>query len=173
MMPEQPDWMENDELARRETEKGWKWQRYVADFFEASGFPVDLPPYTWRKSVEDIKDHADSRDMTVAGQRIEVKSRNLLFNSIPMTFPYERAFVDTVRSYDHYKEKPIAYVFVSQLTGAMLATIGRQDAANTWEVAERYDEVRQITDKFYTVDRRKLTTVIPLVRRLREIHEGL
>ena len=34
-------------------------------------------------------------------------------------------------------------------------------------------EVRQITDKFYTVDRRKLTTIIPLVRRLREIHERI
>lgn len=169
----QPKWIENDELARRETEKGWKWQRYVANFFEASGLPVDLPPYTWRKSVEDIKDHSDSRDMTVAGQRIEVKSRNLLFNSIAMTFPYERAFVDTVRSYDHYKEKPIAYVFVSQKTGAMLATIGREEAVESWEVVERFDEVRQITDKFYTVDRRKLTTMIPLVRRLREIHEGL
>jgi hypothetical protein len=171
-MTEQPRWIENDELARRETEKGWKWQRFVADFFEASGFEVDLPPYTWRKSVEDIKDYSDSRDMTVAGQRIEVKSRNLLFNSIAMTFPYERALVDTVRSYEHYKAKPIAYVFVSQMTGAMLATVGRAEASSMWKVEEKYDAVRKITDKFYTVDRRQLTTVIPLVRRLREIQEG-
>lgn len=172
-MTEQPRWIENDELARRETEKGWKWQRFVANFFEAQGLTVDLPPYTWRKSVEDIKDYSDSRDMTVAGQRIEVKSRNLLFNSIAMTFPFERAFVDTVRSYDHYKVKPIAYIFVSQLTGAMLATVGKEVASYTWKVEEKYNAVRQITDKFYTVDRRQLTTVIPLVRRLREIQEGI
>lgn len=164
----QPAWIENEALARELTELGWKWQRFVGNFFEASGFEVELPDYSFRDTVADIKDYSDSYDLMVEGERIEVKSRDLYFTAIPMTFPYPRAFVDTVSSYDHYKIKPLAYVFVSQQTGGMLCAPGRNQAeVDRWEIVTRKDHVRGITDDFYTVARNRLTPISKLVELLR------
>ena len=161
-------WMENDALAREQMEIGWKWQRFVGAFFECHGFEVELPVFSFRKDAAHIEDYADTEDLMVNGERVEVKSRNLHFTSDPATFPYPRAFVDTVNSYDTYKVKPIAYVFVSQLTGGMLSTPGRHvDAVRTWQIEERYDNVRSITDRFYTVGFSQITGIDVLVKKLR------
>lgn len=163
-------WMENDVLARRMTEMGWKWQRMVGAFFEAKDLHVVLPPYSWRETREDIPLHNDSLDLIVEGHRIEVKSRDLDFSTDPRTFPYERAFVDTVSSYDSHAVKPLAYVFVSQRTGAMLSTPGRHpDAVASWTQTRAFDHVRKIHDMFYLVGREWLTPIDVLVARLRDI----
>lgn len=163
-------WMENDALARRLTEEGWKWQRMVGSFFEARGLPVILPPYSWRATHEEIPQHSDSKDLIVCGERIEVKSRDLDFTSDPTTFPYDQAFVDTVSSYDNYSIKPIAYVFVSQRTGSMLATPGRHiDSVSRWTTKRAYDHVRGIHDLFYLVDRSLLTSIGVVVNHLKSL----
>jgi hypothetical protein len=161
--------MENDELAFRQMRIGWLWQKYVACFFEAHGLPVDLPEFALRESRKHIADFADERDLTVAGHRIEVKSRDLHFTTFPVSFPWARPFVDTVNSYDYYKVKPIAYVFVSQKTGALLATRGGQDECDEWwEKQEKYDKVRGIKDTFYVTSKTRLTPIGPLLDRLRK-----
>lgn len=162
--------MENDALARRLTELGWKWQRMVGAYFEACGLPVVLPPYSWRPTREDIPLHNDSEDLIVCGERIEVKSRDLVFTSDPKTFPYETAFVDTVSSYDSHAVKPLAYVFVCQKTGAMLSTPGRHpDAVASWTKKRAYDHVRGIQDMFYLVGRDRLSSIDLLVDRLKAL----
>lgn len=160
-------WIENDELARKLTEQGWWWQRFVGAFFQAHGLEVDLPEYSWRESIADIPEHEDSVDLTISGERIEVKSRNLYFTCDPRTFPYDRAFVDTVRKYELHDPKPLAYVFVSQKTGSMLCVPGRnEDEVSRWDIVEKFDHVRKINERFYTVDRSRMTGPAVLVNRL-------
>lgn len=169
-MNAQLPWMENDDLARKLTETGWKWQKFVATFFEAHGLSVDVPEYSWRKTRGEIKDHLHSWDMTVCGRRIEVKSRDLSFDTYWRTFPYERAFVDTVHKYEAHEVKPMAYIYVSQQTGAMLTTPGSADARDAWwEKKEAKDHVRKITDTFYTVGREHLDPIGKLLERLKEL----
>jgi len=162
--------MKNDVLARELTELGWKWQRYVGAFFEAHGLEVELPEYTWRENAAQIKDHLHSWDLKVCGHRIEVKSRDIAFDTYWRTFPYERAFVDTVHKYEAHEIKPMAYVYVSQHTGAMLTTPGSIAARDAWwEQQQAKDHVRKITDTFYTVNRKNLDPVTKLLQRLKEI----
>jgi len=161
-------WMENDALARQLTETGYKWQRYIAGFFEAHGLPVDVPDYSWRGSTEEIKDYLHTWDMKIYDQRIEVKSRDITFDTYWRTFPWERAFVDTVHKYEAHEVKPMAYIYVSQHTGAMLTTPGSIAARDTWwEKKEAFDNVRKITDTFYTVGREHLDPITKLLDRLK------
>lgn len=161
-----PAWIENDELARRQMELGWEWQRYVADFFKGRGFVVDLPEFSWRESAAQIINYSDTRDLTVAGHRVEVKSRALSFTDDPSTFPHDRAIVDTVSSYEAYKIKPIAYVFVSQTTKSMLWTPASDRDSVRWRVDTLRDSVRKIVDKFYQVRRDELRPIVDLVELL-------
>ncbi len=163
-------WMENDELARTLTEAGWKWQLYVARFFEAHGFEVDVPEYSWRNSREEIKDYLHTWDLKICDQRIEVKSRDLAFDTYWRTFPWERALVDTVHNYEAHEVKPMAYIYVSQHTGAMLTTPGSVEARDAWwEKKDAFDHVRKINDTFYTVGREHLDPITKLLARLKEL----
>ena len=163
-------WMENDELAKQLTETGHKWQRYVAGFFEAHGLDVEVTDYSWRGSRDEIKDYLHTWDLKICGQRLEVKSRDMAFDTYWRTFPWERAFVDTVHKYEAHDVKPMAYIYVSQHTGAMLTTPGSTDARDAWwETKEAFDNVRKITDTFYTVSREHLDPVTKLLARLKEL----
>jgi hypothetical protein len=158
-------WMKNDALARQQMEIGWRWQRFVGAFFEALEFPVTLEVNSFRKSVAQIPEYSDSHDLVVAGERVEVKSRDLFFTSDPMSFPYETAFVDTVRKYNVHESQPIAYVFVSQKTGALVWTPGRD--SSKWTKEGSPDHVRGIKDEFYLVSKNRLLPIDDLVRTLR------
>ena len=169
-MPVKP-WIENDELACSEMRKGWYWQKVIGAYFEAHGLPVVLDPFRFRETRADIPEFRDTPDLLVAGERIEVKSRNLKFWT-PATFEYARPLVDTVSSYDAYEEKPLAYVFVSQTTGAWICTPGRRpDAVARWTIEEHYDAVRRIDDMFYTVPRSLCGTPAPLLAHLKKINK--
>lgn len=167
-MTTQKPWIENHALAIAQFEIGWAWQRFVGSFFAAHGLTVRLPKLEIRESIEQVPEFSDQWDLDVAGHRIEVKSRNVRFTSDPGSFRWDRPFVDTVRGYDGYNVKPIAYVFVSQITGALLSTpANEKERGNHWQVASRRDSVRQINEDFYTTSRHRVSSIDLLVNRLR------
>lgn len=165
-------WIENDELARAQFEVGWRWQRYVGDFFAAHDLPVELPPLKIRQSVDQIDEFADEWDLKVAGERIEVKSRDLIFSSNPRSFPHPTALVDTVSGYDAHEKKPRAYIFVSQKTGSLLATPSSQKECDAfWSKTVKSDRVRNINGEvFYETPRSRLTSIERVLARLQAIH---
>lgn len=170
-------WMENDALARQQMEIGWEWQSFTKDFFESKNLEVNLPDFAFRKSVEKIKDFEDEPDLFVEKQRIEVKSRGLTFTEDPNSFPYDRAIVDTKSSYEHYESKPIAYVFISQETKAMLWTPAGfddqgRDISSRWQIQTLNDHVRDINDQFYLVRKDELRPISLLVDLLSAVRDG-
>ena len=171
-MKSQKPWIENEDLAIKQFEIGWAWQRFVGCYFAAHGLPVELPPLKIRESVADISKFADERDLVVAGQRIEVKSRSFYFTSDPRTFPWDRPFVDTFGGYEVKTDKPIAYVFVSQVTGALLSTPASAEERDAyWTTVVRPDRMRNIQrETFYVTPRSRLSSIDRLVARLKEIY---
>lgn len=135
-------WEENEELGRRLIQKGHKWERYVALFFENQGLEVELHAQTVRENLADIEEHSDAFDMTILGKRIEVKSRDVAWHA-PNKFPYDPMNVDSVRSFDKKDPKPDYYINLSTATGAMVWV----DVAKTrahWTVAASRDRLRGI-----------------------------
>ena len=110
--------------------------------------------------------------MVVAGQRIEVKSRSFYFTSDPRTFPWERPFVDTFGGYEVKVVKPIAYVFVSQVTGALVSTpANEQERDAYWQTVVKPDRMRNIEkETFYTTPRARLSPIVSLLVRLKELY---
>lgn len=162
--------MENDQLAYEQMRTGWFYQKFVGAFFEAHGLTVSLDPFKFRADRDHIADFRDTPDLIVEGERIEVKSRDLKFWT-PATFNYARPFVDTVSSYDAYEVKPLAYVFVSQQTGAMVCTPSRNsEAVSRWGIEEHHDSVRDIDDVFYTTTKNLLRTPAQLLECLKNIN---
>lgn len=169
-MSKQIPWAQNDELFFEMLERGYGWQLIPYIFFKQHGFDVSMPELEIRGSIKTAGRFRDTLDLIVDGHRIEVKSRGVTFTS-PSDWPYNRlpAFVDTVSKYDAHKEQPLAYVFVSQRTGAMVCTDGRERASKRWETIERKDTVRNIDERFYAVDRRHMRTMDKLVDVLRNL----
>jgi hypothetical protein len=158
-------WRDNDELFLNELHKGYAWQAFVASFFACSGLSVHLPSLTVRENVSEVEAWTRGDfDLRVNGMIVEVKSRGESFTS-PADFPYDEPFVDTVSGYEAKGTKPVAYVFVSQITGCMVATATNNVARFT--VVKRHDRIRDIDENFYVCPRSALRTMDKLVGYLR------
>lgn len=163
-------WAQNDSLFFTMLENGYGWQTLPYIFFKQNGFAVEMPELTVRSSITKASQYKDTIDLTVGGYRVEIKSRNLRFTS-PVDWPQSRlpAFVDTCSKYDAHASQPLAYVFVSQITGAMVCTDGRLIASSRWGRQRAWDNVRNIEENFYTVDQQDLRTMEVLVDTLKKI----
>lgn len=159
-MNEQKPWKDNDELFIKELKAGHQWQNLPALFFKLHGLEVEIPELTIRTSIKEAGKWKDAPDLIVNGHIIEVKSRNEIFTS-PDSFPYETAFVDTVSGYDSKKVKPLAYVFISRPTGAMLVL--KTNSAKGLTVESKFDHVRKIQENFYVCKRKHLQNINLLV----------
>lgn len=158
-------WHENDDLFLELLRRGYDWQRYVGMFFKLQGLSVEVPMLTARQNLGDAPLFRDQFDLRIGGFPIEVKSRSHSFCS-PDDFPFEDAFVDTVDNYDKKEPKPLAYVFVSMVTGGMIAL--PSEAPTGWKKERHRDNVRGIDDEFYLCDRALLRPVEKLVAYLKE-----
>ena len=158
-------WRSNDALFLSELHKGYAWQAFVAAFFACNGLSVHLPDLTVRENVTEVEAWTrGDLDLRVNGMNVEVKSRNERFTS-PETFPYAKPFVDTVAGYDAKNPKPVAYVFVSQATGCMVALATYRSTHFT--IVRKHDRVRDIDESFYVCSRDALRTMDKLVEYLR------
>lgn len=159
-------WRDNDALFLRELHNGYAWQSFVAAFFACNGLSVHLPDLTVRENIRQADAWTRSDlDLRVNGMIVEVKSRGERFTS-PDDFPYDKPFVDTVVGYDAKDPKPVAYVFVSQITGCMVSLATHRSTHFT--VAKKHDRVRDIDERFYVCSKSALRTMDKLVEYLRK-----
>ena len=165
-------WAENDDLFFKLLDAGYGWQLIPYVYFKQYGFDVQMPELAVRASIKTAGKFRDTLDLLVNGHRVEVKSRAVRFTG-PKDWPDNRlpAFVDTKPKYDAHADQPLAYVFVSQATGAMVCTDGRLAASRRWSVEKRRDRVRNIQESFYAVEGKHLRTMDALVAVIRNFDE--
>ena len=145
-------WGENDALFRSEATEGHKWATFVADQLSTSGVPSTATPLEFAADVADRDRFVNEQDVTFVHQSgfIEVKSRRLTFSGDPKSYPYRTAFVDTVTGWDKKQPKPLAVVLVSQVTSALLVI--PVSTSPKWKAVSSFDRVRQINERWYTVE---------------------
>lgn len=160
-------WSDNDELFFGQLVKGHMYEYIPAVYFACAGLTVRVGGLSVRGDIAWAWAWSDQTDMLVQGVPVEVKSRSVRFTS-PTDYPYPSAFIDTVSGYDAKPVKPVAYVLVSQVTGAMLCTPSDRVYSH-WGVELARDSVRGIRDRFYTCPRGYLRTMDKLVGFIRNL----
>jgi hypothetical protein len=134
--------------------QGHTYNEYVADVLRSFNIDCSVPELEIAKTKKDIsRMTVNEKDIVLGdGRCLEVKSRNLVFNDDPISFPYNDLLVDTVSGYEAKAIKPLAYIFVSQKTKRMFAL--PTYTHSFWKIQKKYDHHRKHEDKFYlaTVD---------------------
>ena len=161
------DWFENDTLFLAELEEGHRYAEIVGARLRDEGLTVNVTPMDVRANVDDRHRFADEIDLFIgaAAVPIDVKSRALTFTGAE-DYPYDTAFVDTVKGWDRKPVKPRAIVLVSQTTLGM--TVISAKTQPQWTQGISRDRKRGIADMFYFVSRELLRTFDELVTFLRE-----
>lgn len=157
-------WFKNDSLFIEQLKTGHAWQALPATYFQLKGFDVEVPELKIRDNVKQAKKFANTIDLIVQNLKFEVKSRTETFTS-PESFQYPTILIDTVSGYNEKKEKPFAYIMVSQHTGSMLFL--RSDQPDGWVIEKKFDTVRKIRDEFYLAPKAKwrpLDELVPLIK---------
>lgn len=139
-------WIENEALFIRLLREGYDYECIVAERFRGYGLTVDHPPLTIRKDVGDIYKWAQSRDMIVAGKKIEVKSRKYHFSS-HRDFQFPDVYVESAEGYDVKEIKPFAYVIISKFTKQTFVFGGGNP--DLWNKRVAWDGVRKINQLSY------------------------
>ena len=158
------DWINNEELFRKELATGSKWARYVAEQLNTLGINCYSPEMVVREDISQIEAFSkDDKDIlfNLMDGNLEVKSRNLRFESDSSSYPYQTAFVDTVSGWEAKTEKPLAVVLVSQKTSQML--VAPVSTEHLWSTTSLYDNVRGIHDTWWTIDKTLLRPIDELV----------
>jgi len=128
----------------------------VAEGLARAGVSAEVSEYRFRENVQEIAGYTEGeKDLVLRKSRfcVEVKSRDLSWTT-PGDYPYGTAFVDTVAGFERKRKKPIAYVLVSNRTGAMACV--PEFTCTGWTQERRRDRERGILDNFYMVDRKLL-----------------
>lgn len=147
--------------------EGGKWAEYVAELLRTQKVRCTAPPIKIAKSQSE-------RDFMTKHERdivfdwsdicLEVKSSSRSFTDAVDDYPFQSLFVDTVSSFDSKVQKPLAYVFVSQVTGSVICISSKSHVS--WRQVERFDKQRQITDFFYSASKHLLIPFDDLVEHL-------
>lgn len=147
--------------------EGHSYNKIVAQYLRDNGVPCVVPELRIAKNAR------ERREMTLTEKDIvldlipeilEVKSARRSFPWEPDNYPFRDAIVDTVSSYEEKEKEPLAYVFYSRPTGAMLA-VG-PSSKSRWKKVELFDKYQQIHDVFYVVDKSDLKSMNELVRHI-------
>jgi len=162
--PGTSDWFHNDGLFFAELEEGHRYTVEVGRRLRSLGIAVDIPALSKRETIKDRHLYHNEHDIVIPGSPqfiIEVKSRKRDFNCAH-DFPHETVFVDTVSGWDRKDPKPIAVVYISQIT--MGIAVIRGSTRRSWKIEEAFDPTRNITDHFYSVPRNLLVGFGDLVK---------
>jgi len=121
----------------------------VAQNLRLNGYTVTLPPISIRPNTTLIQQYADSGDLLVGTDIIEIKQRpDLDFNSTE-EFPYSDIIVDVKHHYDSLKTPPKYYLICnSSLKGAIVVS---NKTRNFWTESTRWDRKRGRKRTFYLV----------------------
>jgi hypothetical protein len=147
--------------------EGHRYNEIVAMRFRSEGIGCSVPSLELVSTVAEIKRMTDNdKDIILDnGKVIEVKSRNRRFTEDPQSFPFDELMVDTVSGYNAKKVKPICYVVVSQITGAMLVIPGHTE--QKWRKQKAYDQARGHSDTFLLVHKNSCKTWKALIEHLK------
>lgn len=158
--------MQSTEHCIRRTDRGKRNEGLVADLIAKQGFIVSVTPFSFRKTKKEIVNYRDEIDLYVGPNRlpVDVKSRRLRFTG-PHDYPYETAFVDTVKGWESKTVKPVAIVLYSELTGCACAVRTSREAE--WTKTHAFDRDAGIYDEFYLVRRSDLATFNEFIQALR------
>lgn len=114
----------------------------VARWLSDRGNYISIPPTAVRPSAKQRLDYSDNGDLFImrrkrrAWDRVEVKSRNLVFSSAA-DFPFKTIIVDVTHSYDNAKIKPLMYVLTN--SAHTYCAIVKCTTFPQWKITRRYD----------------------------------
>lgn len=146
---------------------GHTYNEIVAQRLRSEGIGCSVPELELVTSHKDIARLTKTeKDIILdSGLILEVKSRNLGFSEDPSLFWQKDIYVDTVSGYEAKEVKPYAYVMVSQRSGNMLVVHG--STKDHWFTKTVTDPYRNVTDNFYKIEKKYLTTWASLITDLK------
>jgi 4-hydroxy-3-methylbut-2-enyl diphosphate reductase IspH len=156
------------ELFLKELAIGSQWAEYVAAELNAQGIPCEATEMRVAKTQEEIQEFTENDQDVVllnGSGHFEVKSRRLSFTNY-LNYPYDTVFLDTTSGWSQKKTKPIAYLIVSQETGAIIAI--PTDTHSEWETTTAFDRIRQFSDTWYTAHRHQMLSFKEFVQDFKE-----
>ena len=159
----QKKWMDNPELFCKELLKGYLWQLFVGERFRLMGYEVHVPQMSY-KGLKHAKEYLDSRDLTVNGKIVEIKSRDYTFTSQD-DFPFPTILIETKSGYEGKKTKPVMYVNVCQHNGAMCA-LDVKKTYKQWSARRIWDRVRKVGSMTFECEKGLWETVDSAAERL-------
>lgn len=154
---------------KRAFAEGHQYNELVAKYLKRRGIDCFVPELKFAKDSTEWKNFTNNeKDIILSsGRIIEVKSSGQVFDWSPKSWPLNSVIVDTKSGYDAKVRRPIAYVYVSQETKAMLAI--PTEKPNNWTVQRKFDKYRKIEDDFYFAPRTHLRPMENLVKYLMEL----
>ncbi len=147
---------------------GHVWATKVADYLNSHGVACRVTEMRVAQTPEEIPEFTENEkdiELIHMSGYIEVKSRNLHFTSDPESFPHAYPFVDTKSGWEAKKQKPVAVVMISQVTGEMLVV--RTTTEKYWGTQHAFDQTRGYPDTFLTVHRGFLRPINSLIQHLK------
>jgi len=147
--------------------QGHTYNEIVAQRLISEGIGCTVPELELVTSNADIaRLTKEEKDIILDnGLVLEVKSRNLGFSEDPELFWQKDIYVDTVSGYEAKEIKPYAYVMVSQKSGNMLVV--HSSTKDKWFKKTVTDPYRKVTDSFYKIEKKYLTTWTSLITDLK------
>lgn len=147
--------------------EGHSYNEVVAQRLRSEGIGCEVPELELVSSAEDIKRLTENEKDIILdnGIVLEVKSRSIGFSEDPSLYWQKDLYVDTVSGYEAKKVKPYAYVMVSQKSGNMIVV--HSNTKDHWFKKTVTDPYRKITDVFYKVEKRHITTWDSLIEDLK------
>ena len=147
--------------------QGHTYNEIVAQRLISEGIGCTVPELELVTSNADIaRLTKEEKDIILDnGLVLEVKSRNLGFSEDPALFWQKDIYVDTVSGYEAKEIKPYAYVMVSQKSGNMLVV--HSSTKDRWFKKTVTDPYRKVTDSFYKIEKKYLTTWTSLITDLK------
>ena len=147
--------------------QGHTYNEIVAQRLISEGIGCTVPELELVTSNADIaRLTKEEKDIILDnGLVLEVKSRNLGFSEDPTLFWQKDIYVDTVSGYEAKEIKPYAYVMVSQKSGNMLVV--HSSTKDKWFKKTVTDPYRKVTDSFYKIEKKYLTTWTSLITDLK------
>lgn len=156
-------WNDGKILDRFQT--GHKYAQKVTERFWHYGIPAETTPPAVAGSQAEAANFHDEFDVTAAGRRIEVKSRDLAFTG-PRDFPYPTAFVYRVNGWRNKTHRPTAIVLASQKREGGFAVIRVSDEP-LWTIRKVRDREMNVLYEAFEIESKRLVQFEELVLFLR------
>jgi len=135
--------------------EGHKWQLYIGMKLLSEGFAVQIPKLRIRPSIYHPNIYSDNGDVFIFIKStkyiLECKSVSIAFTNAG-DFPFEGIIVDMQENWFNKKYKPLAYLIISKMTGAIFVISTSKACSQDWYGKDIYDSVKKYTKTFLFID---------------------